>query len=519
MSIIKGFATPDATSAHSKHFHAIQHGMLGRTGLRCAQAGFGCYRVADGVDVHRRALGLALQGGINLIDTSANYADGESEVLVGKVLTEMIGSGSLVRGEIIVVTKAGYLQGRNYALSRERKAQGRPFSDLVTYAEGLEHCIHPEFLEEQLTRSLERLHLATVDFFLLHNPEYYLSWAEGQGLDHEASRREYDRRILEAFRHLEQETARGRIRFYGISSNTFPESSDRKDFTCFQRVLELADQLGPRHHFAMVQFPMNLLESGAAWNANQPDGTTLLAAIRRTGLAAITNRPLNAMGPEGLLRLADVETPGLRTGEVIHQSIQALLASETALVDDFLPQLGIAKEVQSQISAQIRIAPALLQQYREFPSFDAWCRIRDTVLLPRINGVLIYLERRSFAVSLRSWIDAHRANLVEALEGVTSIYAPAAVQRAETLKYIVRQADVDWGIEGSLSDLAIRAVRSTNGISSVLVGMRKPSYVQNVLRELRRKVTVKARGRGWAKVKQEVAPFHRSGEETQKGDS
>jgi aryl-alcohol dehydrogenase-like predicted oxidoreductase len=165
MHMIEGFATADATDVHAKRFNTVQYATLGRTGLHCSQAGFGGYRIADGIDSHFKALHLALESGLNLIDTSANYADGESETLVGKVLTETIRSGALNRDAVIVVTKGGYLQGRNYALSQARKDQGRPFPDLVPYADGLEHCIHPEFLEDQLTRSLKRLNLTTIDFF------------------------------------------------------------------------------------------------------------------------------------------------------------------------------------------------------------------------------------------------------------------------------------------------------------------------------------------------------------------
>jgi aryl-alcohol dehydrogenase-like predicted oxidoreductase len=159
--------------------------------------------------------------GINLIDTSSNYADGGSESLVGEVLENLIASGKRSREKIVVVSKVGYLQGQNYELSRERKQEGRPFPELVEYGEGLEHCIHPEFLKDQLNRSLERLKLKTLDFYLLHNPEYYLEWAQKNGHALEAARSEYYRRIRNAFEYLEEEVGRGRIRYYGISSNTF----------------------------------------------------------------------------------------------------------------------------------------------------------------------------------------------------------------------------------------------------------------------------------------------------------
>jgi aryl-alcohol dehydrogenase-like predicted oxidoreductase len=495
---IRGFATAAETRAYAARIGTVQNAVLGRTGLRCSQAGFGAYRIGDDVDRHKRALFKALSGGINLIDTSANYADGGSEILVGMVLAEMIGDGSLAREEVITVTKAGYLQGRNYALSRERAARGQPFPDLVPYAEGLEHCIHPEFLEDQLTRSLERLNLATVDFFLLHNPEYYLTWASRQDLAEKERRAEYDRRIRQAFRHLEQEVERGRIQYYGISSNTFPVSSAREDFTCLQRILELANTSRRDHHFALVQFPMNLVESGAVLQANQPDGATLLDTARRAGLATLVNRPLNAIGPHGLMRLAEVESLPPLSDEDVIQTIQRLKASETQLIEDILPTVGIAPALASPIKTQVRIGTALLRAYREFSSYDQWCQVRDAQLYPRVAAVLDYFNRRDPDDALRHWAEAHKALLTTALEAVTAYYVPEAAQRAHAVKEAVQSADENWAGDGTLSQLAIRALRTTDGVSSVLVGMRRSGYVRDVLQELQRGMAVRSREREWA---------------------
>jgi len=502
LPIIEGFATADATDAHAKRFDALSYKTLGRTGLHCSQAGFGCYRIADGIDAHRNALQRALDGGINLIDTSANYADGGSETLVGKVLTDAIESGALSRQAIIVVTKGGYLQGRNYDLSQARKAQGQPFPDLVPYADGLEHCIHPEFLEDQVTRSLERLNLATLDFFLLHNPEYYMSWAVSkQGMEQEAANAAYEGRILNAFQHLEQEVARGRIRYYGISSNTFPDTSARPDFTCLQRILDAARAVGPDHHFAMIQFPLNLLESGAVLNRNQPDGATLLTTAIRAGLGTLVNRPLNALAADGLLRLSDVSLPRRYSPEGIVQEIQALVTSEKKLVKELLPNCNLTEELRARIETQIRIGPMLLQQHQAFPSYEHWRQIMTSQLLPRVNGVLAYLDQHAFRENLRDWADAHGRCLATVLEAVTSLYAPAAAERAEALNKMVQQADPDWEGHGTLSQVAIRALRTTRGISSVLVGMRHPRYVADVLQELHRLKPSKPNETGWAQIK------------------
>ncbi|MFO7706885.1 MAG: aldo/keto reductase [Desulfobacterales bacterium] len=83
---------------------------------------------------HARALHHAHASGITLIDTSANYADGGSEELIGQVLGHLVEAGELRREAVTVVSKAGYLQGQNHALSLARRRAGRPFPVIVPYA-------------------------------------------------------------------------------------------------------------------------------------------------------------------------------------------------------------------------------------------------------------------------------------------------------------------------------------------------------------------------------------------------
>ncbi len=140
--MIRGYATREKTENCVERNRPLAYTHIGTTALTASQAGFGCYRVSAGLAPHEQALRKALHAGINLIDTSSNYADGGSETLVGQVLKNLIESGKLSRDAVVVVSKVGYLQGQNYALSQERKQQGRPFPELVEFREGLEHCIH-----------------------------------------------------------------------------------------------------------------------------------------------------------------------------------------------------------------------------------------------------------------------------------------------------------------------------------------------------------------------------------------
>ncbi len=498
--MITGFATPEATRDWTRRHPAIASATLGRSGLTCTRAGFGGYRINTAAAHHREALDLALRRGINLIDTSANYADGHSEVLVGQVMAALVAEGALSREAIIIVTKAGYLQGHNYALSQKRKQQGNPFPDLVAYAENLEHCIHPEFLEDQITRSLTRLKIACIDVMLLHNPEYYLSWAAKQGTELEAARDIYAERIRLAFGHLEKEVDRGRIRFYGISSNTFTTASDGTDFTSLSRVQACAEDVRQEHHLAVIQFPLNFFESGAILEVNQPEEHTLLAAARKLDLGTLVNRPLNAFTGSRLIRLADVPNREPLPPKAIAARLQDLSTSETHFFKEIMPGLDLNASVASQITQQLALAESLASHYDRYASYENWLQIQSDHILPRAVGVLAYLERQAASEKVAEWSDRYRTHLNAVLSAVSAFYAPKAASQIENIKSAVRQADPDWDLDGPLSQMAIRAIHTTRGISAVLVGMRQAAYVEDVLAALTPGAALEFRKTSWEKL-------------------
>ena len=85
-----------------------------------------------------------------------------------------IEDGTAQRDEVVLVSKIGYVQGANLEVALQREREQRPFPEMVKYGEGIWHCLHPEFLEDQLARSRARLGVETLDVCLLHNPEYFL---------------------------------------------------------------------------------------------------------------------------------------------------------------------------------------------------------------------------------------------------------------------------------------------------------------------------------------------------------
>lgn len=317
---IPHYATIDGTLEFAQKFHGqfsdSAFNLFGRTGLRVSQIGFGTYRCHIGIPEHQEALKAALQKGCNLVDTSANYTDGNAEVLIGDVLNQELVWGEMQRGNLVVVSKVGYIQGENMQIARDREEEGSPFPEVVKYQSELWHCIHPHFIEDQITRSLARMHLDTLDIYLLHNPEYFLSHANRQRFtDTETTTSEFYKRIHQAFAKLEQLVNEGLIRWYGISSNSFPLPEDSQEFVSLAQVWDVYEKAcqdigkAPEEgHFAAIQLPFNWIEhQGATLKNNEYRGKkyTVLELAQKLNLGVMINRPLNAiLDGRILLRLA-----------------------------------------------------------------------------------------------------------------------------------------------------------------------------------------------------------------------
>ena len=503
--MIPGYATPEATRDYLKKHHPLAHNGVGTTRLAVSQAGFGCYRISTGVAHHEKALRKALMQGINLIDTSANYADGGSETLVGQVLQKLIASGDLTRQEMVVVSKVGYLQGQNYALSKERRQAGRPFPELVEYGEGLEHCIHPEFLQDQLNRSLERLGLETLDFYLLHNPEYYLGWARKKRKPVRPAREEYYRRIRAAFEYLEEEVARGRVRYYGVSSNTFPTAVDQPDFTSLETIWEITESLESGHHFRLLQLPFNLMEPAAVLEKNQAGAFSVIEFARQKELGVLVNRPLNAFYNNQLFRMAEIPAFELQPKDEIVRKIQFLSKSEKDLWMKILPSLDVPPGLRIRIKEQMAIGDTLKHHWLNLGTYERWRQIKTGNLLPRLQGVMDFLQ--PFAdqnEELSSWMVSHQDKIDAAFAAVASIYAEAAAHDVDRIRQSLAAVDQDWAADGTLSQKAIRAVRTTPGVTCTLVGMRREDYVADILAELARPFEQHDRLESWQTLTAEM---------------
>lgn len=506
-SLQPGHATAQGTAAYAaRHIHAasgpgsLAHGFgpFGATGLTVSRLGFGTYRVGLREEEQREALIKAIRSGCNLIDTSTNYMDGESEQLVGSVLQGLIRAGDLAREEVVVVSKIGYVQGQNLTQAQAREKSGKPYPDMVKYGDDIWHCIHPEFLADQLMLSLDRLGLATLDVCLLHNPEYFLSHAAKLGGNESRPlpelRVEFYRRLQRAFEYLEGQVQAGRLRGYGVSSNTSTAGADESGATSLSRMIDAATLAAHKvgissHHFTVLQCPMNLYESGAALVANTGPGNsrTLLEEAMRAGIAVLANRPLNAMPAQrgGVVRLADVSLPQSETSFEEQRRIVAALEEEyrTSLAP------AVAHSGQGMVPRDFfRWADELNRIRTQIQGLEHWEQIEQHMIAPHVNQVLRALAEAftgTVAEQWESWRDRYVPQLLALLRGLQREAAERSRQRTEELHRTLNPLLPEPRRAATLSQKALWVLRSTPGVTAVLVGMRSPAYVDDALRILR----------------------------------
>ena len=188
------------------YFWDMEYRMLGRTGLKVSPLVLGTDNFAHPTpeDESARILDMAVDAGINLVDTSDSYAGGECERIIGRAL-KACGK----RNRLLIATKVYYPTGPGpYDRGNSR--------------------IH---IMKACEDSLRRLQVDCIDLYQLHRPDFTVS--------HE-----------ETLRALNDLVDQGKVRFIG--SSTAPA----------WRVMEglMISELKGYARFVSEQPPYNLLD-------------------------------------------------------------------------------------------------------------------------------------------------------------------------------------------------------------------------------------------------------------------
>ncbi len=273
--------------------------------LVLSSIGIGTYlgNADDATDLsYTRAIVRAVQLGVNVIDTAANYRFQRSERAIGEALKILANEHGVAREQLVICTKGGYLPfdgapPRNvaqYVNETFVKPGIASFEDFV----GGGHCMTPAYLQNQLDQSLRNMGVEYVDVYYIHNPESQLP---------HVSEQEFYARLKRAFERLEENRRQGKLVHYGVATwNGFrmpPESGQHHSLT---RMVELASEVaGEEHGFHFIQLP---------FNARMPEATAVIEEAQQLGVSVVTSASLlqGRIPPQMAIEFVR-STPGITT--------------------------------------------------------------------------------------------------------------------------------------------------------------------------------------------------------------
>jgi aryl-alcohol dehydrogenase-like predicted oxidoreductase len=299
----------------------------------------------------------AVELGVNVIDTAANYRFQRSERSIGTALRHLTDEKICKRDEVVICTKGGYLPFDGEPPTDVRRYVEETFvrpgiakpSDIVAG-----HCMTPAYLQNQIDQSLDNLNLSTVDLYYLHNPESQLSGV---------TRPEFEVKLRSAFELFEKNIADGKIGMYGAATwNGFRVPSNGRDCLSLERLYEIAMEVGGAEHgFRFIQLPFNLAMPEALTTVNQSVegeqlsvleaasalGVTIVASASLLqgkvahGLSENIREPLGSLATDAQTAIQFVRsTPGITTAligmsrrEHVEENLQLVRVPRTASED------------------------------------------------------------------------------------------------------------------------------------------------------------------------------------------
>jgi aryl-alcohol dehydrogenase-like predicted oxidoreductase len=362
---------------------------------------------------------------------------------------------------------------------------------MVKHGDDLWHCLHSDFLADQLMASLDQLGLQTLDVCLLHNPEYFFSdplYRDDRDLT--ARREVFYKRLEKAFAYFESQIQSGRLRYYGVSSNTATAAPDDPEATSLSAMLRAATvaataQGQSRHHFAVLQCPMNLFEAQAALAPNTGDNhlQTVLNHAQGEGIAVLVNRPLNAIPVKngGVFRLA--ECPLEEDALPVEPQLEIVNGLEDEYRKTIAPVIPHSGQGMPPVEF-FQWAKELTRIRPQIQGVEHWEQIEHHMIGPHVNQVVQAITRLVSGEAAQQW-DAWRERYLPELVRLIRGLKREATERSR-VKTAALAATIDPLLPparrgDSLSRKALWVLASTPGVTTVLNGMRTVAYVDDAM--------------------------------------
>jgi aryl-alcohol dehydrogenase-like predicted oxidoreductase len=299
-------------------------------------------------------------------------------------------------------------------------------------------------LEEQLSLSLERLELDCIDCYLIEYPEELLVESSKKNINKDDALDNLYAKLFDAFLDLELAVKNKKILSYGISSDAFSLDSSSEYFVPYEDLLTLAQDAADEiknktHSFSTIQLPVNILELG---------GLKAATYAKKNQLRVIANRPLNAFKDNLMYRLADYD----ESREYYHHLNELMEVCDN-----------------QQLKSLYNLLEQLDEKKHKYGWIGDYESFLSTQIIPHMKKALEGLKNSDELDLLLKYIDMFLTEYKKMVAYECSLSTRVA------LKDNLSECNT------SLQEYALSFLLQKENIDFIAVGMRKPSYVNEIV--------------------------------------
>ncbi|CAG8458327.1 12789_t:CDS:10 [Ambispora leptoticha] len=456
-----------------------------KTGQTVSRLGFGGYRVVGQNSNHRLSLYKSIQNGINVIDTSTHFEAGKSEEMIGEVMEDVIKRRMKNREEIVVISKAGYVNTDDPSYLDDTR-----FAKINKKSA---HSISTDFLEKEISESLRRLRMKKVDIFMINNPERIL---KATNKIYSLDRLYKD--ITAACVFLDEECKKGRIGGYGICSNSMaiPKANDHISLPKI-----LADlPANSRYNLVAIETPLNIFERDVLESNGELHSLADIAKMNDIFL--FTNRPLHAIAGGTIHKLVNNKDDIVSEQEILG-NLELSFTSLNELENKLSETLGIGFPISTKFVWSNVLAENLARLSKSYFAASHYLEkevlpsiMRDLKDLSDHNKNTEELDREEkFRVGI--WISDYEKQTRCLIQLILSYARVQALQRNDELETLITNFSPSLSEsyspeEGTkfddmisqyspLSVKALRIILADQRVGCALIGMRRPEHVKDAL--------------------------------------
>ena len=298
-------------------------------------------------------------------------------------------------------------------------------------------------VSKSLKSTLNELEVDKIDCFMLHNLEYYLLDAIEKGISKDDRLDGMNKIVYKVFLELEKEIKNNKFNSYGISSENFSLEHSLEQFLPYEDLVAIAnlaskDAGNKKNSFTTIEFPLNIVER---------NGLKCASWAKENSLRVLTSRSLNAIFDEKLYRLAQYN----ENDEYYHNLNEILEICD----NDTLKSLyNLFDELDSS--------------KHKFGSVEDYDRFLYTQAIEHIKEIISVLQ------------DEDKDTLLTLIDNFLNSYRDmVSYECSKKTKKTLDNYFEDCNL--SMQECSLLFLKKQEDVDYILVGMRKPSYVAEVL--------------------------------------